>query len=119
MNKCKFHLNYEPTPASVNRMCACYRGYLGNVIKEDKSCFFGACETADVLSLSWKLNNLSWKHPSCGQDVWRGGTRLGGGGFTVLLELGRRLARCFSFFFFLQQALKKSADHRCVQGEVV
>lgn len=39
-------------------------GYYG-----DKSCSCGACETADVLSLSWKLNNLSWKHPSCRQDV--------------------------------------------------
>lgn len=50
----------------------CYRGYMGNVIKEDKFRFGGACEMADVLSLSWKLKNLSWKRPRCGQDVqWK------------------------------------------------
>lgn len=60
-------------------MCACYRGYLGNIIKADKTRFGGACETAR----------------SCGQDVERGETRLDGDTFTVLLQLGRRVPRWF------------------------
>lgn len=73
-------------PLSIET-CPCYRGYLGNVIKEDESRFRSACETTDALSSSRKLNNLSWKHPSCGEDE----TGLGGDEFTVLLEPRRRL----------------------------
>lgn len=57
-----FHMNSAWVP--INRKCACYPGYLDNIMEEANTVL-----AIDVLSLSWKLNNISWKHPSCRQDV--------------------------------------------------